>query len=699
MKKSLKTISVIISSSLIMSAAATTTVFAAETDAIEKHELTAYLFNMEDTKTIECIFTSALPEVPYIEASDYVGTVYKEQFTETKNNDGTFTLTGPNGSMFINPENDTVTYDSFEEFMNLEGVSEGTTLDSPYCKTLDVVIEGDRKNTTIDLGKYNIDIITDNNKVYFPLTTISDLFCSTYNNARYVDGNLYFVHMMNETESSYVDLSSVYETSERSPEMVSYTYNELCFVADTYYGRPLNGSISKLVSEKGFDKALDEFSDDTRTAKELLKSNNIVDFMTGLCKLRDAFEDGGHTNLFFSVYPLLETYPASNVGKELTEKIQSRDQNSLEVLRALQDSNVVIQGLQVLKDQRTNLYKEYELIKAWDDQSASCYFQNGETGVFVFDSFRNEAVDAFKWSLDYAAAHGIKKFVVDISCNTGGNSAVVMYMIGIMTNAKDHSNLEALRCINTFTGNYNSTHYAMDLNLDGSFDELDNEVVYDFDYALITSHFSFSCGNLLPILAQDSGIPIFGQTSGGGGCMLTVFKTPEEHFYSFSGFNKFVNAKGEDADIGAPVNYDLTKTETTEDGIETVDYTGLYDINAIGAMMDEFYGKTEEPTKEEPTKEEPTKEEPTKEEPTKEEPTKEEPTKEEPTKEEPTKEEPAKEEPTKEEPTKEEPAKEEPIVTSGVDIPKTGDSSAWIFVVVMLAAGTAIVVFRKKKTE
>ena len=669
MKRSLKTISVILSSALIMSAAAATTVFAAETDAIEKRELTAYLFNMEDTKTIECIFTSALPEVPYIEVSDYVGTIYKEQFTETKNDDGTFTLTGPNGSMFINTENDTVTYDSFEEFMNLEGVSEGTTLDSPYSKTLDVVMEGDRKNTTIDLGKYNIDIIAENNKVYFPLTTISDLFCSSYNNARYVDGNLCFVHIMNETESSYVDLSSVYETSERSPEMVAYTYNELCFVADTYYGRPLNGSISKLIGEKGFDKALDEFSDDTRTAKDLLKSNNIIDYMIGLCKLSDAFEDGGHTNLFFSVYPLLETYLASNVGQELKERINSGDQNSLIVLNTLKDSNAKIQRLNELKDQRSNLYKEYELIKAWDDQSASSYYQNGETGVFVFDSFRNEAVYAFKWSLDYAAAHGIKKFVIDISCNTGGNSAVVMYMIGILTNAKDHSNLEALTCVNTCTGNYNSIHYAMDLNLDGSFDELDNEVVYDFDYAIITSHFSFSCGNLLPIMAQDSGIPIFGQTSGGGCCMLTMFKTPEEHLYSFSGYNKFVNAKGEDADVGAPVNYDLTKTETTEDGIETVDYTGLYDIKAISGMMDDFYGKTEDPTKEDPTKEEPAKEEP------------------------------AKEEPAKEEPAKEEPAKEEPIATPGGDIPTTGDSSsAWIFVVVMLAAGTAIVVFRKKKT-
>ena len=406
--------------------------------------------------------------------------------------------------------------------------------------------------------------------------------------------------------------------------------------------------------------------------------------MIGLCKLSDAFEDGGHTNLFFSVYPLLETYLASNVGKELMERINSGDQNSLIVLNTLKDSNAKIQRLSELKDQRSNLYKEYELIKAWDDQSASSYYQNGETGVFVFDSFQNEAVYAFKWSLDYAAAHGIKKFVIDISCNTGGNSAVVMYMIGILTNAKDHSNLEALTCVNTCTGNYNSIHYAMDLNLDGSFDELDNEVVYDFDYAIITSHFSFSCGNLLPIMAQDSGIPIFGQTSGGGCCMLTVFKTPEEHLYSFSGCNKFVNAKGEDADVGAPVNYDLTKTETTEDGIETVDYTGLYDIKAISGMMDDFYGKTEDPTKEEPAKEEPAKEEPAKEEPAKEEPTKEEP---------------AKEEPAKEEPAKEEPAKEEPIATSGGDIPTTGDSSsAWIFVVVMLAAGTAIVVFRKKKT-
>lgn len=676
MKKSLKAISMILSSTLVISAFASATAFAAENDAIEKRELTAYLFNMDDTTTLDCMFTSSLPDIPYIELSDYVGVIYTEQFTETKNNDGTFTLTGPGGNMFINPQNDTVSYDSFEEFMNIEGKSEGTMLNAPYCKTLNVTIEGERKATTLDLGKYNIDIVEANNKVYFPLATINDLFCSSYNAAKYVNGNIYFVHMMDETSQSYVDMSSIYENVERTQEMTDYTYNELCFVADTFYGYPLKAKIAKLVKEVGFDKALDEYGEDTRMAKQLLQSTSFADYFIGLCNLNDAFDDGGHTNLYFGIIPLLQYYPDSDIVQEIKNKVQAGDVFAQNAAITIQSSNNKVFSMQALKDLRKNEYSHYELIKTWEGPANACYYRNGETGVFVFDGFQNDAVDAFKWTLDHAAENGIKKIVIDISCNGGGSSAVVMYMMGIMTNAKDHSNIESLRCINTITENYNSTSYSLDLNLDGNIDELDKEVVYDFDYSIITSDFSFSSGNILPILAQDSGIPVFGQTSGGGGCMLSMFKTPEENIFSFSGYNKFVNAKGEDADVGAPVNYDLTRIQTTDDGTEVIDYTGLYDIDAISQMMDEFYGKKTEPSKDESSEDESSESETSTEDS-------------------------SNDETSTDNTSKEESSADPSVVSPGAENFKTGsDNAAWIIVLVsFFAAGTVIVLSRKKETD
>lgn len=689
MKKSLKAISTMLSAALVLSMAATVTVtaFAEDGDNFEKKELTAYLYNMEDTTSIECLFTAALPDIPYIDAADYVANVFDTKFTETKNSDGTFTLSHEQGSMTINTENDTICFDSFEDFMNIAGKSEGTMLDAKYTRASGVTLEGENKSITFDLGKYDLDIISYDDKVYFPLPTISDLLFISYNGAMYVDGSIYFFHSMNEVTTPYIDTSSLYESTQRSPELIDYTYNELCFVIDTCYGAPAKSKIGSLVQEKGLDKALDEYGDDTRTAKELLKSDDIINFIFGLCWLDDAFNDGGHTVLYASIAPPMNAYKDSPVGQELLDRI--KDPSNIDAQVAVKTAlgpSIKSMNNQKVKDLRAEQYSKYELVKSWEGPAASKLYVNGDTALFVFDSFQNDAVDGFKWSLDYAAEHNLKKFVIDISCNSGGSTAVVMYMMGIMTNVRDHSNKEFLRCLNTVTGVAARTNYELDLNLDGEFDELDNEVIYDFEYAIITSHISFSCGNLLPVMSQDNGIPIFGQTSGGGSCMLSVFKTPEERIFTLSGFKKFINKDDVDADIGAPVNYDLTKTVIADDGTEEIDYSGLYDIENISKLMDEFYGNKEESSQEESSKEEPSKEEPSKEEPSQSEPSQSEP---------------SKSQSSQSQPSQSQSSQSQPIVTPGTKNFDTGDSSsAWIIVFVMLgAAGMTIAVCRRNKAE
>ena len=199
-------------------------------------------------------------------------------------------------------------------------------------------------------------------------------------------------------------------------------------------------------------------------------------------------------------------------------------------------------------------------------------------------------------------------------------------------------------------------------------------VVYDLDFAVITSHFSFSCGNLLPVLAQDSGVPIFGETSGGGSCILSVFKTPEEQMYSISGYKKFVNAKNEDADVGAPVNYDLTNAVVDSDGTTSIDYSGLYDLDYISVKMNDFYNISEEPS-EEPSNEPAQSEDPT--------------------------DQPVEEPSEQPQSGQDQPSQEQPIVSPGTVVYDTGDSSAaWsIVIIIVLASATAVFAFRRKKTE
>ena len=237
---------------------------------------------------------------------------------------------------------------------------------------------------------------------------------------------------------------------------------------------------------------------------------------------------------------------------------------------------------------RSSQYKEDDLVQAWDDKSKAKLYVTGDTAVFAFDSFVNEAVYHFKWSLDYAKEKGVKRFVTDLSCNSGGNAAVVMYIMAMITNKNEDSYTASYRKMQTLTGNLTRVDHDLDLNLDGVINDLDKSVYYDFEYAFITSNISYSCGNLLPCLAKDAGFPILGERSGGGACSLLIAYTPETFFYTMSSYNKFITKDNKDVDSGAALDYDLTKQASDGSG---TDYTGLYDAAAYSTLIDEFYAK------------------------------------------------------------------------------------------------------------
>ena len=176
--------------------------------------------------------------------------------------------------------------------------------------------------------------------------------------------------------------------------------------------------------------------------------------------------------------------------------------------------------------------------------------------------------------------------MIDLSCNSGGNAAVVMYIMAMITNKDQDSYVASYRKLQTLTGNIVRIDHDIDLNLDGEINDLDKSVYYDFEYAFITTNISYSCGNLLPCLAKDAGFPILGERSGGGACSLLIAYTPETFFYTLSSYNKFITKDNKDVDYGAELDFDLTKRVTDDAGNKTIDYSGLYDLEDISRKID-----------------------------------------------------------------------------------------------------------------
>ena len=600
MKKSIQIISAILALIIIFSAVPA--VAFAEEKTFEAKEITAYLYNMEKSTVIECLFEQSLPLVPYIDAADYLNIIYTEEITEVKNSDGTFSVIKESGVMTVDADKDTVSFDIYEDYVFSNVYYGDSDLDCDYCIGLSGEYLGEVNSLDIDLGKYSIDIIEQNGKVYFPLTLLSDLFIPTYNSAEYIGGVLYFLHTMDaESDDGYFDRTSVYNNTERDQAMIDSMYNQLCFEMDYFYGMPSKAKASEFIGDMGFDKFLDEYSDDTRYAKELLRSGDLNDFYFGLCFLTELFDDGGHTFLYYDPIMAAIHYPETAVGRKWLYSLIGflTEEKSVKAYGIYSDLLLSTLSSDIVTDYKEDLYGNIDLVNFWAD--TAYYYKKGQTAIFAFDSFVNEVVPCFKWALDHAARNGMKRFVIDLTTNGGGSTNVLLYIIAMITNKKTHSATAETKTICTLTGNTISEIAKLDLNLDGEFDDNDDEVIYDFDFAILTTQNTFSCGNLLPVMAKENGIAIIGETSGGGSCMISKYYVHCAYYFYTSGIIKSLSKNGDDVDNGAAVDYDLRKPldmDLSEYGIDDpaeydlYDYSDFYDFDLIASLIDEFYGRS-----------------------------------------------------------------------------------------------------------
>jgi hypothetical protein len=538
----------------------------------EKKDVTAYIFAADEQETFTCLFRPDM-NLPYINATDYLNTIYYEEFSTVDNSNGTYTISNKNGGFVVDIKNDTVHFDDFENvvYFDLNDFSE--TKEAEYLEDDVIIFKDDSINgLDLDLGKYGIDITSADGNVYFPLTTIADIFSATYMAAVYLDGRIYFDCLMNE--EPYYDDHSVYGTLDRDETLIDYIYNELCFAVDNLYGRPPKAEISESIKSKGFDKSLDDYSDLTAEAKKLLRSRDKIDFFYGLLYLDSVFYDGGHTFFSASFLDSLETRPGTVLADAVEETLfDMTDERFAKVygffVTQMEDEEIEDQ----ISETRARAYASYDMVREWNEKIF--LVKKDKTAIFVFDEFEHDAVEPFKWSLDHAKESGIENFVLDISANGGGTSAVAMYMLSVMTGSCD------MMFKNTATGNIMTETAKIDKNLDGTVDEKDDEVRYDFNFAILTSHCSFSSGNIMPLLAKEQGIKIIGEKSGGGTCVLAMLSYPEGMNYSLSGTLMMIDKDGNDVDGG--VKPDVEMVTMSWDGSK--DYSGLYDIDRINAAI------------------------------------------------------------------------------------------------------------------
>ena len=554
--------------------------------------------NGESQGTVTLRFYNDMPNVAYVSISNFQRIMYPGTTVQvTKTADNQYALTSPCGTATVDVAKDVFESDDYEAFTNLMGqVQAGmpnTIYDAlPIIRWKSLEKTPQQVHVALDYGKFGIDLRADDTNVYFPFATIADLYVDTYMHLASFNGQTVMV-----TPNGAYSLSDGYPQDfiapilqeTRTADMADFAYKNLCFTLTNFFGYPGRTLLeNKGLKEKGLDQALLDYGQAGQMTRELLKSQNMYEYIAGTSALGYLLFDGGHTYTDITVVSRIDQKStfwsemnAVNTAKQ-TEFVTNFPEFA-DVEQGFVD-NYLLSVL--LKKKRTEkmgegvkYYKEGETAYCWFnsflcDDSGWRKFYKGEGPKPTIADYPNDWLIALTDALEKAENDPeVKNFVLDISTNGGGSSDVVLFITSIFCNKAD------IYYENTLTGQKMKSTFDVDRNLDGKFDEKDAEVKYHLNFALLVSPVSFSCGNILPALLKDYGIPLLGQRSGGGSCAVLYNPSADGFGYRYSTHRtRLANTKGENIDAGIVPTYEL-------------DNDDYFNIQKVAQLVEGYYAQ------------------------------------------------------------------------------------------------------------
>lgn len=555
-------------------------------------------------------FYNDLPDVAYISAADFQSIVLPGSTMKvTHTGVGEYTLDNAGAKAVVNVNKDVFVSSDFDAFTNMmdllqPGMANVYYDGMPFVRYKSIKYMPAVSTVTLDFAKYGIDIHADGKgAVYFPFATLADIYSDLfYHHAGFNGEKVVANTSVNEISLARIDPDynkTLLSKKTRSQSMADFAYRELCFAMDHFYGHPGRVALDASLKAKGMDRTLEEDLPAGRTIKKLLKSTNLAEYFVGMSGLNALYYDG-HTSMDIS----------SVMGRD-----RSKYEDLVSEVRGLQEKHKDV--MDAIREGRSSMGGRYQDVMAIRTQRPECYetqdtyIKKGNTAVCVFNSFNTRAEDA--WNAYYAgkgprpnindnkgdsmvifldalekasADPEVENFIVDITSNGGGSADIVMAMTSLIMN-KSYLSYD-----NPLTGQRSIVEYEVDRNFDGVFDKKDKKVHYDLNFGVLTSQVSFSCGNLFPSMLKDNGVPVIGETSGGGSCAIQAMCTADGFCFQISSFRSRLNTlSGENIDAGItptiPIaNDEMVEIEGSNDmKIKVKNYEDFYDIEEVGELV------------------------------------------------------------------------------------------------------------------
>ena len=556
----------------------------------------------EQTGSLNLRFYTDMPHVPCLGIREYLGFVMETEVTVSQPDEDTWEFTRSNGACIrVNPDAGTVSSPDWESFriLPVSGEKKAGVEDSPcpWYRYMDLFFDDEPNAVLFDFAKYGIRIHADAEDVYLPLAMLSSLFIDSSYNYLLYNGEKIFKPELN-LENIAALPAGYYESermrallngeAQREEDEIRESYGELCFLLDYFFGHPGTGAWDESIREIGLDETLKAKDPEIR---EALLSPVYLQHVIGLQKLTAAGLDDGHT-AYTGISPLVNpavTSPEAvmQIVMGAGEAINTSSISRMEMMNSLRQTRAAVWGDEVYRECGSTAILRIDAF-APDDKGWEAYYAG--TGEIPMDAFGITVTGLKKASENPA----IKNVLFDLSSNTGGSSDLLMAVLSLC----DGNN--RFDGYNVLTGQHMYAACHVDRNLDGVIDEKDDEVKYDFRYAVLTTRMAFSCGNLFPFLMQDSGAVLLGESTGGGSCCV--------QFAELSGGDEFLmssylwalrDRKGESVEGGCNTDLPIARIEPEKPThpnprLSNGDYTPYFDDVKLDQMINEWYAAREE---------------------------------------------------------------------------------------------------------
>ena len=464
-----------------------------------------------------------------------------------------------------------------------------------------------KATTTLDYGAYGIDIHADGKgAVYFPFATLADMYTDLYYHHAGFNGEKVVANLsVNEVSLAEIDPDynkPLLARTSRPANLADFNYKELCFAMDHFYGFPGRIRYNDELKAKGLDKVLEEDIAGGPAVKKLLLSENLAEYLAGMTALTGVYMDGHTaTELTGNAMEEGDTEKYAELYAAYRQALMGNQEVFGMLMSAVQSMMSMVVDGQAVEALRPKAYGE-----------GVTYIKKGDTAVCVFDSFNSRNEKAWK---DYYAGKGpmptventenddmvifldalnkaaadpeVKNFIIDITANGGGSADIVMAMTSLILD-KSYISVD-----NPLTGQRSIVLYEVDRNFNGAFDAADKKVHYDLNFAVLTSGTSFSCGNLFPSMLKDAGVPVIGETSGGGACAIQAMCTADGYCFQISSFRGRLNTlAGENIDAGIAPDYPIAVGDPIEipvtetDSVAVKDYSKYFDVDYLKTLVE-----------------------------------------------------------------------------------------------------------------